>query len=95
MKFEKICTVSCCDFTHTAPYQNQVLEKLMGHIKRKHPEIVKRLNRHGREQAIRNNGCGYFDDLKSNNSDWHKADSYYREAWRMNALKNILHCSDY
>jgi len=67
----------------------------MGHVKRKHPKIVKQLNLRGRELATKNNGCGYYDDLKSNKSGWQKAEPSYREAWKMNALKEMLDCRDY
>jgi len=62
----------------------------MGHIRRKHPDIVKYLNERGRGLATRNNGYGYYDDIKSNNSGWHRAGPSYRETWRMNALREMV-----
>ncbi len=90
MKLEPSFTVTCCDFTFSAPYEHEALEKLMNHIKRNHPDVVKKLNIAGRKEAMSQNGCGYFDNGEGMTGGWFQAESTFRQAWKRNALKRML-----
>jgi hypothetical protein len=90
MKLERTFTVTCCDFKFSASYEYEALNKLMAHIRKNHPAVVKKLNKNGRREAMSQNGCGYFDNGKGSTGGWFDAQSSFREAWKRNALKSML-----
>ena len=92
MKLEKKFTVSCCSFQFSSDWEHESVAKLMSHIRKCHPELVKKINKNARKQAMSQNGCGYWDELSSNYSGWHKATPTFREAWKLNALEKMLDC---
>lgn len=81
-------TVSCCRVSKQFEWEHEALQWLLGHVRRVHPRLLKRVNRYARELARNQNGCGYWDTDNSNG--WAKAQATFREAWRRHALKELI-----
>jgi hypothetical protein len=90
-KFTQTFTAECCGLSKTSASEHDVVDWLYAHIKRKHPEIYKKLDKNGRSDAQSQNGCGYFDRGTNNKSDgWFQAQAHFRESWRQTALRRML-----
>lgn len=91
MTIKHACTVTCdCKFTATRDSKYGAISALIKHIRSKHPDKFKTLEKAGREHAKGQNGCGYWDDGKPSGDGWHKASSGFRMAHIMNALSYKL-----
>jgi len=90
MTFKKSFTAECCGSQFVSNDEYESLKALIRHIRRHHPVVVKQLNKRARQAAMSQNGCGYYDDGKQKSGGWHDSQSTFREAWRMNALREML-----
>jgi hypothetical protein len=90
MKIETKIIATCCEKEFVGEYEYEVLGKLLNHIRKCHPDILNKINKNARKHAMSRNGCGYWDDGKSPQSGWYKAQPIFREAWRKEALERML-----
>ena len=82
---------SCCEkFTDTSNEQYEAVINLLNHIKNHHKSFFEKLQIRGRQLAMSQNGCGYFDDGKSKTGGWHESQASFRMAWTRHALEEIL-----
>lgn len=84
MKLTKQFTFKCiCDGSVSSDNEYDVLSMALSHIKIYHKAIFKKLTKRGKELARCQIGCGY-------GGDWYAAQSSFRTAWTIKALKEML-----
>jgi hypothetical protein len=87
MKVSKSFIFTCdCGHEYEVSEEHVGVERLLGHIKQKHPLIFTRLEKEGRKAAMSQNGCGYHDSGEGKYGGWHEAQASFRNAW----IKNVL-----
>ena len=85
--------VQCCDVKKSFEWKHEAVDYLMGHIRRKHKNLLPTLEKKGRDLARSQNGCGYYDG-SDKDTGWPRAQASFREAWRKHALERMLRFSN-
>jgi hypothetical protein len=89
MKIIPKFTVTCCGLSRNYREEYLAVEGLMRHIRKKHKDILAKLESRGRVLARSQNGCGYYDGSDSD-TGWPLSPETFKEAWRRNALREML-----
>lgn len=93
MKYEQWHKISCkrkCGQVFQGEHDYDVLNLMLDHIRNIHPVLFKTMTRRGRKMAMSQNGQGYYDDGKTADGDWITATRVFRDAWRTDALREVL-----
>src|SRR6266700_6264353 len=84
-----IWTISCCGIEKKCEYESEAVVWLLAHNHQDHRALLKKIEKKARKLARSQNGRGYY-DANDKDTGWQRAQPTFREAWRMQALKEIL-----